>query len=138
MKLLKTLIIPAMKSTFILFTLYLIVTGLTAQNADSIWILNNYTKIERQIPMRDGIKLFTAIYVPKDISTDHPVLMERTPYSCRPYGENSWFPLVDCNPQKFVNIYEAQRSDFQKAVIRIYHDAKAASNIVLPVLGIQP
>jgi uncharacterized protein len=52
--------------------------------------------------------------------------------------QSSWFPLVDRNPQKFVNIYEAQRSDFQKAVIRIYHDAKAASNIVLPVLGIQP
>ena len=52
--------------------------------------------------------------------------------------QSSWFPLVDRNPQKFVNIYEAQRSDFQKAVIRIYHNAKAASNIELPVLGIQP
>jgi hypothetical protein len=80
---------------FILFLLFpfLFFSGLHAQNADSIWILNNYTKIEKYIPMRDGVKLFTAIYIPKDISTAHPVLMERTPYSCRPYGENKWFPF---------------------------------------------
>jgi uncharacterized protein len=63
---------------------------LFAQNADSIWIVNNYTKMERQITMRDGIKLFTSIYVPKDNSQDHPILMERTPYSCAPYGEGRW------------------------------------------------
>ena len=63
---------------------------ITAQNADSIWIVNNYTKIERQLPMRDGIKLFTSIYIPKDNSERHPILIERTPYSCAPYGENNW------------------------------------------------
>jgi putative CocE/NonD family hydrolase len=46
--------------------------------------------------------------------------------------QSSWFPLVDRNPQKFVNIYTAKDSDFQKATIRIYHDA---STIQLPVLG---
>lgn len=63
---------------------------LIAQNADSIWIVNNYTKIEREITMRDGIKLFTSIYVPKDNSENHPILIERTPYSCAPYGEDKW------------------------------------------------
>ena len=48
--------------------------------------------------------------------------------------QSSWFPLVDRNPQKFVNIYEAGENDFQKATIRIYHDGKNASNILLPVL----
>jgi hypothetical protein len=48
--------------------------------------------------------------------------------------QSSWFPLVDRNPQKFVNIYEADENDFQKATIRIYHDKKNASNILLPVL----
>ena len=47
---------------------------------------NNYTKIERMITMRDGIKLFTAIYIPKDSSEKYPFLMVRTPYSCAPYG----------------------------------------------------
>jgi uncharacterized protein len=48
--------------------------------------------------------------------------------------QSSWFPLVDRNPQKFVNIYQAKDSDFQKATHRIYHNAAAASRLVLPVL----
>jgi putative CocE/NonD family hydrolase len=48
--------------------------------------------------------------------------------------QSSWFPLADRNPQKFVNIYEAQDSDFQKANIRILHNASSASKIVLPIL----
>jgi uncharacterized protein len=64
--------------------------AMLSQNADSIWIVNNYTKIERQIVMRDGIKLFTSLYIPKDAAEKHPILMERTPYSCAPYGEDHW------------------------------------------------
>ena len=47
----------------------------------------NYTKKEIYIPMRDGVKLFTSVYSPKDMSEKHPILMNRTPYSCAPYGE---------------------------------------------------
>lgn len=57
-----------------------------AQNTDSIWLVNNYSKKEVMIPMRDGIKLFTSIYIPKDNTESHPFLMTRTPYSCAPYG----------------------------------------------------
>lgn len=60
----------------------------TAQNADSVWIVNNYIKKEVTIPMRDGVKLFTSIYIPKDNTEKHPILITRTPYSCAPYGEN--------------------------------------------------
>src|SRR3984885_12018907 len=60
----------------------------TAQ--DSTWIRDNYYKIERYIPMRDGVKLFTAMYIPKDTTEQHPILMQRTPYSCSPYGEDHW------------------------------------------------
>jgi putative CocE/NonD family hydrolase len=48
--------------------------------------------------------------------------------------QSSWFPLVDRNPQKFVDIYHAKDSDFQKATIKVYHDASHASGVVLPVL----
>lgn len=48
--------------------------------------------------------------------------------------QSSWFPLVDRNPQKFMKIPEANPGDFQKATIRIYHDALHPSNIILPVL----
>jgi putative CocE/NonD family hydrolase len=46
-----------------------------------------YTKREVMIPMRDGVKLYTAIYEPKNNDKKHPILMSRSPYSCSPYGE---------------------------------------------------
>jgi len=58
-----------------------------SQNADSAWLMNNYTKKEVSIPMRDGIKLFTSIYIPKDQTEKHPILLTRTPYSVWPYGK---------------------------------------------------
>jgi uncharacterized protein len=61
-----------------------------SNSQDSSWIRDNYYKIERNIPMRDGIKLFTAIYLPKDTTEAHPILMNRTPYSCSPYGESNF------------------------------------------------
>ena len=48
--------------------------------------------------------------------------------------QNSWFPLVDRNPQKFVDIYKCTESDFQKATQRIYHDASYSSNLKISVL----
>lgn len=64
--------------------------SLQAQNADSLWVRENYYKIERMVPMRDGTKLFTAFYIPKDSSEKHPILFNRTPYSCSPYGEDKF------------------------------------------------
>jgi putative CocE/NonD family hydrolase len=48
--------------------------------------------------------------------------------------QNSWFPLVDRNPQKFVDIYKCADSDFQKATQRIYHDSKYPSHLKINVL----
>ena len=79
-----------MKKLLFLVILNVWCLSMVAQNADSIWIVNHYTKIERMIPMRDGIKLFTSIYIPKDTLEDHPILIIRTPYSCAPYGEDRW------------------------------------------------
>ena len=66
--------------------------GSFAQNADSTWFVNNYTKQEKYITMRDGIRLFTSFYIPKDNSEKHPFLLTRTPYSCAPYGEDKFAP----------------------------------------------
>jgi uncharacterized protein len=46
----------------------------------------HYTKYEYRIAMRDGVHLFTSIYVPKDTSHSYPFLINRTPYSVGPYG----------------------------------------------------
>ena len=61
-----------------------------AENADSSWFANNYTKKEMYISMRDGVKLFTSFYIPNDQSEKHPFLLTRTPYSCAPYGEDKY------------------------------------------------
>jgi putative CocE/NonD family hydrolase len=60
--------------------------------ADSLFVRQNYKKMDRQIPMRDGTKLYTVIYVPTDASASnrYPILMERTPYSAGPYGEDKY------------------------------------------------
>ncbi len=65
---------------------------------DSAWVRDNYYKMERMIPMRDGKKLFTAIYIPKDTTEKHPFLLRRTPYSSGPYGESNF-------PESFWNSY---------------------------------
>src|SRR5436309_106315 len=71
-----------------LFLLLLLTFSAGAQYAqDSAWIKDHYYKIEKYIPMRDGVKLFTSIYLPKDSTEKHPILLTRTPYSCAPYGE---------------------------------------------------
>jgi putative CocE/NonD family hydrolase len=54
------------------------------------YVKSHYTKYEYRIPMRDGKRLFTAVYVPKDASEPHPFLMDRTPYSVGPYGEDQY------------------------------------------------
>ena len=58
--------------------------------AQEDYVKSHYTKYEYRIPMRDGKKLFTSVYVPKDPSQPHPILMTRTPYSVAPYGEDKY------------------------------------------------
>jgi putative CocE/NonD family hydrolase len=74
------------RSITLLFLLFLFTTLHAQFGQDSAWIKDNFIKTEQYIPMRDGIRLFTAIYTPKDQSEKHPILITRTPYSCAPYG----------------------------------------------------
>jgi putative CocE/NonD family hydrolase len=54
------------------------------------YIRLHYHKQEHMIPMRDGVKLFTAVYVPRDNTKEYPLLLKRTPYSCSPYGVDKY------------------------------------------------
>lgn len=62
--------------------------SLEAPTPRADYIRAHYTKYEYRIPMRDGVRLFTSVYVPNDVSANkrYPVLMVRTPYSVAPYG----------------------------------------------------
>jgi len=58
----------------------------TAPGQGPEYVKAHYTKHEFKIPMRDGVRLFTSVYVPKDESKPYPILLNRTPYSVGPYG----------------------------------------------------
>ena len=80
-----------------LFSLLLIgnpsIGNLAAQSkpdAQDYDIKEHYTKYEYRIPMRDGVRLFTAVYVPKDTLHTYPFLINRTPYDVGPYGEDEY------------------------------------------------
>ena len=64
-----------------------------SQETNEEWFLNNYTKREAYISIRDGVKLYTAIYTPKYTIGRHPILMERSPYSCNPYGPDNFMSV---------------------------------------------
>ena len=54
------------------------------------YIKANYTKYEHEIRRRDGKKLFTSVYLPKDLDRKYPILLNRTPYSVSPYGSDNY------------------------------------------------
>ena len=53
-------------------------------------IRESYTKFEHRIPMRDGARLFTAVYAPNERAKEFPILLLRTPYGCAPYGADRY------------------------------------------------
>ena len=61
------------------------------------YVKDNYNKKEVDIKMRDGAKLHTTIYSPKDSSKEYPIIMQRTPYSSQPYGENQFKKQIGPN-----------------------------------------
>lgn len=67
---------------------------LAAADADAdtnaVWLAEHYTKYEYRIPMRDGVRLFTRVYVPKDDSQTWPIVLTRTPYALKPYGADNY------------------------------------------------
>ncbi len=102
-----------MKTTKLLLTLLILCFGsmLFAQT-DSAFVRDNYTKIERMVPMRDGVKLFTSIYIPKE-KGKYPFMINRTPYTVRPYGENDYKTSLGPSSlflkEKFIFVYQDVR-----------------------------
>src|SRR5215831_11845100 len=82
-------------------------------------VRENYTKFEYRIPMRDGVKLFTSVYVPKDVFSDgrtYPILMQRTGYNVAPYGIEQYRaglgPSELFEREKFIFVYQDVRGRF--------------------------
>ena len=82
-------------------------------------VRENYSKFEYRIPMRDGIKLFTSVYIPKDVFTDartYPIMLTRTPYNVAPYGADQYRAGVGPSElferEKFIFAYQDVRGRF--------------------------
>lgn len=83
-------------SLLFLTILHLLLVFSSAQGLE--YVKKHYTKHEYAIPMRDGVRLFTAVYVPKDRSRTYPILLNRTPYSVRPYGSDRYRENIGPSP----------------------------------------
>ena len=86
---------PSFAVTVFSLLLVLVAGAQKLAAADEDFVRSHYTKYEYRIPMRDGVRLFTAVYVPKvsAFPSDpgpYPFMMERTPYSVGPYGEDRY------------------------------------------------
>ncbi|MCH7595858.1 MAG: CocE/NonD family hydrolase [Planctomycetes bacterium] len=77
---------------------------------------SHYAKREYQIPMRDGVKLFTAVYTPKDTSKKYPVILHRRPYAIGPYGEDKYRTPLGPSPEftkdGFIFVYQDVRGKY--------------------------
>lgn len=77
----------------------------------------HYTKSEHMVPMRDGVKLFTIVYAPKDQSQKYPFMLHRTPYSSAPYGPDTYRrflgPSADFAKEGFIFVYQDVRGQFK-------------------------
>lgn len=100
----------------------------------------NYTKFEYRIPMRDGVKLFTSVYVPKDVFSDgrtYPIMMQRTGYNVAPYGieqyRSNLGPSELFAREKFIFVYQDIRGRFMSegkyVLIRPHNPNKGPKDI---------
>ena len=91
---------------------------LAAQATDAAFIQANYAKHIFKIPMRDGVKLHTIVYVPRDAAADrtYPMVMERTCYSIAPYGATEYPGQLGPNRfmmrDKYIMVYQDVRGRF--------------------------
>src|SRR5215471_13458780 len=89
--------------------------GLHGQGVE--YIKAHYTKYDYEIPMRDGVHLFTSVYMVKDASSPQPIMLTRTPYSLRPYGEDQYpatlGPSERFAKEGYIFVYQDVRGRFR-------------------------
>ncbi|MEO7461906.1 MAG: CocE/NonD family hydrolase [Ferruginibacter sp.] len=100
---------------YLLTGISLLTTGI-GYTQTAFVVKDNFTKTEVYIPMRDGVKLYTAIYTPKISSGPMPFLMERTPYSSGPYGDTLFprrlGPNEDLAKAGYIFVYQDVRGRY--------------------------
>jgi predicted acyl esterase len=109
-------IMKARTALFLLYVFFVLQSGRIQANERADYIRENYTKYEKRIPTRDGVKLFTAIYTPNDTSKKYPMLLLRTPYGISPYGPDRYrgriSPHEEFEKEGFIFVYQDVRGRF--------------------------
>ncbi len=101
-----------------------------SQENSSNFVTENYNKTDTTIRMRDGVKLYTVIYAPKDESQKYPILMERTPYSVSPYGENNYAKRLGPNKELMHEMYIFVYQDVRGRYMSEGHNLEVTPYIV--------
>lgn len=87
--------------------------AISAAYGTDLKIPAHYLKDEYRIPMRDGVRLFTIAYIPKDTREKYPILLTRTPYGIAPYEEG-----------KFPDVLGPSEGFTKEGFIFVYQDAR--------------
>ena len=92
---------------------------------DTYDVRAHYTKSEVMIPMRDGVKLFTIIYEPKDASQKYPILITRTAYGIAPYGPGNFRAVIGPNNEfareGYIVAYQDTRGKYKSEGDFVHH-----------------
>jgi putative CocE/NonD family hydrolase len=106
-----------------------VAAGATAPSPELAYLKEHYTKYEYNIPMRDGVRLFTTVYAPKNNEKRYPILLSRTPYSLKPYGED-----VAPVPHGPLNYYAKEGFIFASQDVRGRYGSEGAFVHVRPIV----
>ena len=121
-----------MKIHRMLFLLALI-CSMTLLSCDELYLRTHHSKTEYMIPMRDGTKLFTIVYAPKDQSQKYPILMTRTAYGIAPYGpdefSNGLGPNKDFDHEGYIFVHQDARGRFKSQGEFIHHRPYLAGQV---------
>lgn len=104
-------------------TAFLAALALLAPAQDPYVVRDHYTKTEVMVPMRDGVKLYTAVYAPKHTDATVPILLQRTPYGSSPYGDTirgSLGPGREYAKEGYIFVYQDVRGRWNSEGFHIY------------------
>jgi uncharacterized protein len=95
------------------------------QGRDPAGLKGSYVKRELFIPMRDGVKLFTIVYAPRDTTARYPFLMTRTAYGIAPYGADDYRavfgPASEFAKEGYIFVYQDARGKFKSEGEFVHH-----------------
>jgi len=103
--------------TLCLTILALLFVACASGEEETFNIKSNYLKAEHMIPMRDGVKLYTQVYTPRDKSQEYPIMLFRTPYAIGYYQKNAYRETLGPNnsfaKETFIFVYQDVRGKFK-------------------------